>query len=701
MKSFPVVLLALVLFFNPSLHSQELESLERSKAGSDDAESPKIKSNDVIRVYGWRTNQLGQTLSASDGHVKGEEINLRPLQRPGDIFEFVPGMIVTQHSGSGKANQYFARGFNLDHGTDFATFVDGVPINMRSHGHGQGYTDVNFLIPEMIERLSYTKGANNLRAGDFSSVGSAYIKTKTSLDAGLIKVGWGDFGYRRSLIMDDQQWNHSQMIYALEFQRYQGPWKDMGEDLSKRNAQVSYIYSGGDYTASINVQSYANDWNSSEQVPQRAVSAGLINRFSTIDRNLGGDTDRHSLNLSLEKFLDKESRVEANIYAIDYDVSLDSNATYFLDNEEQGDRIRQQDNRRVYGFQNSWETQSEVFDNQWHWLWGIQGRFDRNIETALIGIEQGGQQNDRARHLADISSVGLYQQVEQKWSQSWRSNFSYRLDYLAFEVENQLNGKKARDSLSFGSMQGGAAYLFNPQWETFFSVGQGFHSNDVKGVLASQLENDSESQGNASAIARTLGTEWGILYKFQESFNGSLSLWNLDTDSELVFVGDAGTTEPNRSSRRQGVELAAYWRPSTVLGLDAELSWSKARYREDDDGEGKTVEGYVPLVLSSGVVAHINSHLLLSLRYRHFSQRPLTPDGSVESDSANLVNSSIQLTWQAMVMSLDVYNLLNAKDNDIEYYYASRLTGETTAVDDIHFHPVEPRSFRASLAYRF
>ena len=315
-----------------------------------------------ITVTGRKKVLVGEARSASEGVIGQVDIYKRPLQRPGDILEAVPGLIVTQHSGSGKSNQLYLRGFNLDHGTDFATWIDGMPVNMRSHGHGQGYTDINFLIPEIIEEMSFVKGPYHSEIGDFSSAGGVHIQTIDQLENQSIKAGFGEYGYNRILVMGSTERESEVITGALELQGYDGPWNDIDEDVNKVNGFFKFARNNELGDRSVTAMIYDNEWNSADQIPSRAISEGLIDDFGSLDKTLGGSTRR--ISLSSEYNHDhKTNQVIWRSYIIDYELDLWSNFTYFLDDPVGGDQFKQKDERTIFGgsYENLWIGDSASF----------------------------------------------------------------------------------------------------------------------------------------------------------------------------------------------------------------------------------------------------------------------------------------------------------------------------------------------------
>lgn len=651
---------------------------------------------ETIVVEGRQINLVGDAISASEGIVGQAEISLRPIGRSGEVLELIPGMVVTQHSGSGKANQYFLRGFNLDHGSDFATIVDGMPVNMRSHGHGQGYTDLSFLIPETIALLSYRKGAYYADVGDFSGAGGVRIELLNQVSAGEVRVTSGKEGYQRAVVIHDVQTGVGQTLFALERQHYDGPWSDVAEDIRKTNLAIRYSRPMADGEMNVTFMGYDNTWNSADQIPVRAVQQGLIDRFGSIDDSVGGESSRYSLSVKLSSGV-----WHGSAYLIDYNLNLWSNFTYFLDDPVNGDQFEQVDDRRIFGGELEYRS-----DN--HRL-GIQVQADDIAEVGLyqalrrerLGVTRSDEINQ--------NSVSLYWENRKQWSGELRTVLGARYDLLRFDVEDRVgvnrfgvdvspNAGTTNDDIA--SFKGNLIYSLSDAWEVYASAGQGFHSNDARGTTIVVDPTSGVAADQVDPLVRSTGFELGTRGFVSDQLNISAAVWTLRLDSELLFVGDVGNTEASRPSERRGIEAVVYYHFTDYLSADFEYAYTDAEFR-DDDPTGDNIPGAVRDVLQAGLNANFGENWSGSLRFRYFGNRPLAEDGRVESDATSTLNLRVgyrQDQWQA---TLDVFNLSDRRDNNIAYLYASRLLNEVggDAVEDVHFHPVEPRAVRLSLKF--
>lgn len=654
-----------------------------------------------VEVTGRQVNLVGEASSASEGLVGQQEIQIRPLLRTGEVLELVPGMVVTQHSGTGKANQYFLRGFNLDHGTDFATWVDGMPVNMRTHGHGQGYSDLNFLIPETVDTLAYHKGAYYADVGDFSSAGSAWINTASQYDQSLIEVTAGEDAYYRLVGLGSMALGAGTASAALELNSYDGPWSDIDEDMEKLNLQLRYStrIAGGD--ASLSFMAYDNQWNSADQIPERAVNDELIDELGSLDTSVGGESDRYSLSGSWQR-----DGLSLSAYAINYDLNLWSNFTYFLDDPENGDQFEQVDKRWVYGGRAEYTLDGTLAGREQSNRFGLEMRYDDIDEVGLYRTTQRQRRGAIRSDAVEESSVGLYWENRLQLSTHWRTVIGARYDYFDFQVDplvaENINGIDLTTNGGSNdddnvSLKGSVIYTINEQWEAYASAGQGLHSNDARGTTIKVDPIEGTPVEPVDPLVGSLGYELGLRGFWNERLNTSLALWALELDSELLFVGDAGTTEASRESERQGVELTAYYRITDNWTFDLEYAWTDAEFT-DRAPEGDEVPGAIEQVWQAGISVDYGQGPFGSLRWRYFGERPLVEDGSVKSGDSSVLNLRVGYRLERWELKLDVLNLLDSDDHDIDYFYASRLPGEPAdGIEDVHYHVLEPRTVRASL----
>lgn len=668
-----------------------------------------ILSNDIfahidnvieeVTVTGRKKVLVGEARTASEGVIGQIDLYKRPLQRPGDILEAIPGLIVTQHSGSGKSNQLYLRGFNLDHGTDFATWIDGMPVNMRSHGHGQGYTDINFLIPEIIEQMSFVKGPYHSEIGDFSSAGGVHIKTIDQLENETIKIGFGENGFHRLFAMGTAQRESELITGAIEMQGYDGPWDDIDEDVNKINGFFKFARNNELGDRSITAMIYDNEWNSADQIPSRAIARGLINDFGSLDKTLGGSSKR--ISLSSEFNHDHETNQEIwRTYIIDYELDLWSNFTYFLDDPIGGDQFKQKDKRTIFGgsFENLWIGDTQSFTEH---RYGIEFRYDAIDTVGLYRTINREIRSPIREDQIDESSLSSFYELSVDFPENWRAVLGLRADAYKFKVKSKDNHNFGDDSDFIVSPKASIAYAFSNNNEMYFSFGNGFHSNDARGIITFSDPITREKLEPADPLVKSTGLEWGIKTLINNQLNTSLAIWSLELDSELLFVGDAGTTEPNRPSKRWGIEFNNLWSINEVWSLEADFAYSNAKF-DDQDLVNRNVPGALKNVASGIISAEYPNGFFGSLSFRYVGEVPLTEDGNIKSNGSTYANLALGWSingWQAQI---DILNLFDSYDHDIDYFYISRLENESiNGIEDIHYHIFEPRQIRLYLSKEF
>ena len=643
---------------------------------------------------------IGIAQSASQGAIVARQLEERPLMRSGEVLETVPGVIVTQHSGEGKANQYFLRGFNLDHGTDFATAVVGIPVNMPTHAHGQGYSDLNFLIPELVTGVQFSKGPYYAEQGDFATAGSSNINYATALDRPIVHVEGGAEGYGRILAAASPRVGSGHLLAAFELAHNDGPW-DHPDAYRKVNGVVRY--SEGDVTNgwAVTAMGYLGRWNSTDQVPQRALASGALGRFGAVDPTDGGHTYRYSTSLDWQRGTGR-TLTKVTAYGIAYDLDLFSNFTYALSDPVHGDQIEQADHRFVTGARITHRRLGRWAGHNWQNTVGVQVRNDDIANVALYHTQARVRLQTRGRDAVLETAGGLFAQSEIEWTPWLRTLGGIRADASRFHVDDVLSAAGS-GTASAGLVSPKGSVTLGP-WkatELYVNAGTGFHSNDARATTITRDANGN-SVDPVTPLVRARGAEVGVRTVAVSHLQSTLTLWTLHLDSELVFAGDEGTTEPSRPSTRRGVEWANYYSPFKWLIFDGDVSWSRSRFTEFAP-IGEYVPEAVGTVVSAGAAVDAYKNIFGSARWRYFGPRSLIEDNSVESKATSLVN--LQGGYRVaknVKLAIDVFNVFNAAASDIDYFYASRLPGEPLqGIDDVHSHPTLPRTARASLIIGF
>jgi hypothetical protein len=650
-------------------------------------------------VQGRRDDLTGRVSSASVGYVGARDLRPRPLSRAGELLETVPGMILTQHSGSGKSNQMFVRGFNLDHGTDFLTRLEGMPVNLPTHAHGHGYTDLNFFIPELVDHIEYSLGNYYAEIGDFGSAGGADVRLRRALERPLFTVGIGQNGHRRIVGAASASLGvGSALLGGMELHGYDGPW-DVPEGLRKLASMARYTRAGRTGSFSLLGMAYDNSWRASDQIPTRAVASGSIGRFGQIDPTLGGESSRYTVLANWSRSTTGSSQ-QLDVYGAYYDLDLFSNFTYLLDDPADGDQFRQQEHGR--------------------WIFGVDFAHREPLQLggrphrATVGAQVRGDLAEltlsRTRARVPVSSVrsddvtqwsgGVHAQLESSWSEVFRTALGLRADAHRFDVASDLsaNTGEAHDEIVSPKL----ALTFGP-WsgtELYVSAGLGFHSNDARGTVATIDPATGSPTEPVDPLVRSRGAEVGLRTGGVQGLVSTVALWTIELDSELLFVGDAGTTEPRDGSRRVGVTVANFYRLDEGWSADLDLSLTRARLLHVTAGQDR-IPGALENVIAAGLTYEpTGDGPFGSVRLRRFGAYPLIEDNSLRAEANALVNTNIGYRLGDARLTVSVLNVLDQKHSDIQYFYTSRLAGEPAGgVDDVHFHPAEPRQVRVALSW--
>jgi hypothetical protein len=654
---------------------------------------------DPFYVPGRATDLTGIATSASQGLVGAAELAARPFLRRGELLEVIPGVVITQHSGGGKANQYFLRGFNLDHGTDFALGVDGVPVNLRTHAHGQGYADLNFLIPELVREVDYRKGPYDPAVGDFSGAGGADFRLWDALPRPFLTLAAGSHGYARLAAGASvaAKAGAGTTTAALETTRDDGPWT-LPDRLRRHNAFLRHAWRAGLGELRLSALLNCATWQATDQIPERAVTAGQLDRLGHVDPTNGGSTDRASVALS-GRWSAGAATTRAAAYLVHYRLNLFSNFTYFLEDPVEGDQFNQRDRRFLAGADVG-RSGGDAATGAWEY--GLQARADH---LPQVGLHRTAARQRLATVREDEvtqASLGVHFRHQRRWSPVVRTELGGRVDGFHFDVASDDPRNSGRAHAALASPKAGLVLGPWAGTELYLNAGTGFHSNDARGVTARVDPADGRSALEpASPLVRSRGAEVGVRRTTAGGLVSSLAVWGLALDSELVYIGDAGGTEPSGATRRFGLEWANFWRPRPWLALDADLALTQARYRDESAG-GRRIPNSIGRVLTAGVAFGRETGAFGAVRLRHFGPQPLREDDSLRAPASTTWN--IRAGWRARdwEVALEVLNATDRANLDIAYAYASRLPSEAPEGEDgLHFHPAEPRLFRLALTRRF
>jgi hypothetical protein len=708
----------------------------------------------TVNVQGREDDLVGVADSGTQGTVGAREIADRPILRSGEVLETVPGLIITQHAGGGKANQYFLRGFNLDHGTDFATFLDDMPLNLPSHAHGEGYSDMNTVIPEFVQRVNFEKGPYYADVGNFGSAGSAHLEFMQTLPENFFQVEGGMYGYARAVFGVSQQLGSGNLLFGGEAYYDDGPWVHP-DGYAKFNGLLTYSHGDKANGFSITARAYHGKWNSSDQIPVTATP--LVGFFGALNPSDGGNSARYSLQAEWHRTRAK-SKTKVSVYGFYYDLDLFSDFTYYLDDPIKGDQFEQQDKRFVFGVDARHTILSDWFGRKVENTFGVQIRNDwvhnglyrteNRVRTDKDDINACNDEpidacNANPNLVAVLPAAtdvnrftdtmtSFYVENKIQWADKFRTVLALRGDDANYVVTNLTPNYVATEIpgapvVNFAAANSGtvnkflpspkASLIFGPWSKTEFYVqgGFGFHSNDARGATQ-RVEPISPDNPFPTATSRipalvpTKGAEVGVRTSAFSHLQSTFSLWYLHSESELQQDGDTGATVASLSpSNRYGVEWANYYTPLEHWAFDFDLADSRAFFTEIDPDDaapnspgGKRVPEAVGVVASAGATMHDYKRFSASLRLRAFGPRDLTSDGNYRSNTTLLLNAEVRyrLTrkWSLVVEAL---NLLNRKDHDIDYAYESRITPTADPAYTDGFHPVEPFQVRFGVRRSF
>lgn len=673
-----------------------LATLSASRAWADDVARPESAEVSEVVITASTLDLIGKATTSSEGAVTKQELELRPVFRVGQILETIPGLVVTVHSGEGKANQYLLRGFNLDHGTDLANFIDGMPANERTHAHGQGYTDLNFLIPELASGVHFTKGPYYAAEGDFAAVGSSRLALVNTLPTQIALSGGtvGDFrmfaGTTFALRGD------ARLILAGENVHLNGPW-DHPDNLRKTNLALRFVQGDGEDGFSLTGLYYRGLWNATTDQPERAIKAGLIGRFGTLNPSDGGSSERFSLSASYAGSGWGPGQVTANAYAIRNQLLLVNDFTHFLYDPVRGDQHAQHDRRTTAGGELRYAVKAAVAGFDTENELGLQTRYDR-IYVDARHTERRKVLETLLADRVDEANLSGFGQTMVHFSDVVRVVAGLRYDHFAARDRNLVGG--ASGDQHAGLFQPKGSLIVGP-WahtEFYLSGGVGFHSNDTRaGALA-----DVGVVERPPFLVKAKGYEVGVRTTAIPHLQLAATLFQAEFASELTYNADAGQTEAGRPGRRQGLEVTGQYRPFRWIELNANIALSRARYT-DGDPAGSHIEDAPAFVASAGMLVDNLGPWFGALVFRDLGSHALIPDNSVRSAGYREVNLNIGYKVNPKLrVQLDIFNLTNSKDNAAEYFYTDRLRGEPAdGVEDLHFHPLEPISARLAVTALF
>ncbi|GMN11531.1 TonB-dependent receptor [Croceitalea sp. MTPC9] len=628
-------------------------------------------------------------------HIVDVDVKTNPVKSSQEILRKVPGLIIGQHAGGGKAEQIFLRGFDVDHGTDVALQVDGLPVNMVSHAHGQGYADLHFVIPETIENVNFGKGPYYADQGNFNTAGYVDLRLRKSLDESMASLEVGDFNTQRLVGMFnvlDQSNNNAYL--ASELYLTDGP-VESPQNFNRINIMGRYrYYLPGSQELLLTASHFQSKWDASGQIPQRAVDQGLISRFGAIDDTEGGETGRTNFLVNHSITLNENQTVKSKAYVSKYDFELYSNFTFFLEDSENGDQISQREQRTIIGAESVFENKHmDLFDTNFEYSAGLGFRYD-NVDDNELSSTLNRQTTLNQISFGNVDEVNMYGFLDSELQAgNFTFNPSIRLDYFKFDYINRLSALYDNQSESKLAISPKFNTIYSPNFNTqfFLKTGIGFHSNDARVVVA----NDGKD-----ILPAAYGVDLGAIFKPMDKFVLNTTLWGLWLNQEFVYVGDAGVVEPSGKTRRLGVELGARYQATDWLYLYSDANYTWGRSIEEPKGEN-----FIPLAPDftavGGFTVKTNNGFSGGLNYRYIDDRPANEDNSIVAEGYFVTDANISYTHKNVTFGLTVENLFDVEWNETQFATESRLFNESESVEEIHFTPGTPFFLRGKIAFTF
>ena len=631
------------------------------------------------------------------------DIKLRPIVNSQEILRLVPGLFIGQHAGGGKAEQIFLRGFDIDHGTDIRLTVDGMPVNMVSHAHGQGYADLHFVIPELVEGVDFKKGPYNTEKGNFTTAGWVDFRTRTALDKSFVKLEAGQFDTYRAVagidLLGARGRAKNQSAYVASEYSYTNSYFDNPQNFKRLNVIGKYH---GHLTPNTNLtltgSTFWSKWNHSGQIPDRAVESGLTGFFGSVDPSEGGETSRSNANVQLVTVTPRNHVIKNQFFYSNYQFELYSNFTFFLEDSVNGDQIRQKEHRNLFGYSGSYSTQTNVGRSQWTTTVGAQYRHDitgAGATPSELSHTKNRTETINPIQLGNINELNaaVYADELVQVSDRFTVNAGVRLDYFRNQYEDFLEPvrTKKRASASIVSPKLNLYYTVNPRVQVYLNTGRGFHSNDTRVVVP---------QGGREILPPAYGSDLGLIFKPFPKLLINAAAWYLWLQQEFVYVGDAGVVEPGGQTRRSGIDVSARYQLTRTLYADLDLNTAKPRAIGLEAGQN-----YLPLAptfTSTGGLSLQNAGPWSgSLRYRYIGDRPANEDNSIVAKGYFVNDLQANYTKRAYTLGLSVQNLFDVRWKETQFATESRLRNEAAPVEEIHFTPGTPFFARLSLMYSF
>ncbi len=656
-------------------------------------------TSEVLRVYLKESSILIDEITISPelnsiSLFTKIDLQTNPVNSSQDLLLKVPGLIIGQHAGGGKAEQIFLRGFDIDHGTDINIEADGLPVNMVSHAHGQGYADLHFLIPETINKIDFGKGPYNADQGNFATAGHVNFETKDILDNSAVQLEFGQFNSFRTVGLFNILNNEKQSAYfATEYIMTDGPFESP-QNFNRLNIMGKYsAYLPNQDKISILVSHFSSQWDASGQIPERAVKDGSINRFGAIDDTEGGTTGRSNFVLNYNKNIDNNSFIKNTIFYSLYDFELYSNFTFFLEDPVIGDQIRQKENRQIFGAKSEWNQSLNIGNANGFIQVGLGLRNDKSRENELSHT-LNRKSTLASNQLGNINETNLFGYVVTKFDfGKWLINPAIRFDFFKFNYYDLLAVDYKTQSVGKAAVSPKLNILYNQSSDLQFylKTGIGFHSNDTRVVVA---------QDGKEILPAAYGADLGLIWKPMSKLVLNTAIWYLFLEQEFVYVGDAGIVEPSGKTRRIGFDFSLRYQINKWLFFDADLNYANARAIDEPEGND-FIPLAPPLTSTAGLSMRLPNGFYGGFQYRYLADRPANEDNSIIAQGYFITNLNAGYSWKKIDIGFSIENLFNVEWNETQFATESRLFDEPESVEEIHFTPGTPFFIKGIIRYLF
>ena len=629
--------------------------------------------------------------------ISSLDIKLRPIINSQEVLRIVPGLFIGQHAGGGKAEQIFLRGFDIDHGTDIRLTVDGMPVNMVSHAHGQGYADLHFVIPELIQGVDFKKGSYNAEKGNLATAGWVDFRTKNTIGNSFLKVEGGQYNTYRAVggldLLGQKGKERNQSAYLASEYSYSDSYFDNPQNFKRVNVIGKFHgHLTGNTNLTLTGSTFWSKWNHSGQIPDRAIKSGLTGFFGSIDPTEGGETSRTNFNAQLVTITPNNHVIKNQFFYSNYNFELYSNFTFFKEDSINGDQIRQKEKRNLFGYNGSYAINTSVGNKYFTTTFGAQYRQDITNGTELSRTKNRVITTE-ALKLGNINEVNasIYADELIKLSDKFTINAGIRFDYFHNKYDDLLSNEIGVASATVVSPKLNFYYTFNPRFQLYLNTGKGFHSNDTRAVIP---------QNGLQILPATYGSDLGVIYKPFPKLLINAASWYIYSQQEFVYVGDAGVVEPSGRSRRYGIDISVRYQLTKTLFADVDLNSATPRSLDAEAGKN-----YLPLAPTFTTVGGLSlqspSGFSGSIRYRYIANRPANEDNSVIAKGYFVNDLQLNYTKGKYNVGLSIQNLFDVRWKETQFNTESRLQNEVETVQEIHFTPGTPFFGRVSLAYSF